>query len=141
MFVVLFAAIVLHALTADEKSFAGWFFTSSVMRFFGKYSYGLYVFHHFISYYFVHHRTEHWLATKVHSHLLAVFLQSAVGLGVSIAISMLSFHLFEKRFLSLKRHWEAAHQKPAPAPAPIEAAKEPAEKPAVVSAVASSRTR
>jgi peptidoglycan/LPS O-acetylase OafA/YrhL len=75
------------------------------MRFFGKYSYGLYVFHHFFSYWFVHHQTELVVARWVGSHTLAVVLQAAFGSVASVAVAFASFHLFEKRALRLKRLW------------------------------------
>ena len=65
----------------------------------GKYSYGLYVYHHFLSYYFITHGTEFALARAVGSHTLAVALQAAGGMAVSLAVAWLSYELFEKHFL------------------------------------------
>jgi peptidoglycan/LPS O-acetylase OafA/YrhL len=101
----LLAALLLGALTAGKDSAFGAVFRGSFLRFFGKYSYGLYVFHHFVSMYFVRHMTEFTLAQKVGSHSLAVFLQASGGLALSIAVSLASFHLFEKRALALKKYW------------------------------------
>ena len=103
LFVVLFGVTIVHALTASPTSLAGRFFTNGAMRFLGTYSYGLYVFHHFLSYWFVRHQTEFVVARWVGSHTLAVALQASVGVVVSVLVAMASYHLFEKRFLSLNR--------------------------------------
>ena len=73
------------------------------MRFFGKYSYGIYVFHGIIAYALGDYQTENIVAAWVGSHLGAVLLQAAVGVTLSIVVSVLSYEWFEKRFLRLKR--------------------------------------
>jgi peptidoglycan/LPS O-acetylase OafA/YrhL len=105
--VVLLAALMLTALIAPAASMTSRFFSGKPMRLLGKYSYGLYVFHHFISYYFVHRRTEFVVTRWLGSHTLAVLVQASFGVLLSLGISLLSYHLFEKRFLSLKRFWPA----------------------------------
>ena len=78
----------------------------------GKYSYGLYVYHHFLSYFFATHRTEFALAALVGSHTLAVVLQASAGIALSIAVAWLSYEGFEKRFLRWKRHWPSSMDRP-----------------------------
>ncbi len=117
LFVVLFGALLARAITAPAGSLLSRFFESRVMRFLGKYSYGLYVYHHFFSWYFVSHRTEDALAARVGSHALAVVLQATAGTAISTVIAVLSFHYFEERFLALKKLW------PSPADARSDAAK------------------
>ena len=105
LFVILFGALLIAAITAPAGSLLSRIFESKVMRFLGKYSYGLYVYHHFFSWYFVTHRTENVLAARVGSHALAVAIQATAGTAISIVIAVLSFHYFEERFLALKRLW------------------------------------
>ena len=107
LFLVLLATVMLRALTASPGTLTSRFFRSRAMIFLGKYSYGLYVFHHFISYYFFIHRTEFPLAKLLGSHTAAVGVQATVGIAASIAIAYLSYELYEKRFLSLKRLWSS----------------------------------
>jgi peptidoglycan/LPS O-acetylase OafA/YrhL len=76
------------------------------MVFLGAYSYGLYVYHHFISYYLATNRTEFELTRWLGSHGLAVALQATAGIAASLMIAYLSYELFEKRFLKLKRLFE-----------------------------------
>jgi peptidoglycan/LPS O-acetylase OafA/YrhL len=83
------------------------------MVFLGTYSYGLYVYHHFISYYLSSNRTELELAHWLGSHGAAVALQAVLGVSASLAVAYLSYELFEKRFLRLKRLFETAKE-PAP---------------------------
>jgi peptidoglycan/LPS O-acetylase OafA/YrhL len=82
------------------------------MRFLGKYSYGLYVFHHFFSYYFLTHDTEGALTERLGSHTLAVTVLALAGSAASIAVSMASFRFFEQPFLSLKRYFPSASGAP-----------------------------
>jgi peptidoglycan/LPS O-acetylase OafA/YrhL len=71
----------------------------------GKYSYGLYVYHHFLSYYLATRGTEFVLARIVGSHTVAVAIQAAAGIAVSSATAWLSYEYLEKPFLQLKRFW------------------------------------
>jgi peptidoglycan/LPS O-acetylase OafA/YrhL len=107
-FRLFFAALLLYALFAPAASAAGRFFRSRPMIALGKYSYGLYVYHHFLSYAFATHRTEFALAAVVGSHTLAVVVQAAGGIALSVAVAWASYEGFEKRFLRFKRRWPSA---------------------------------
>lgn len=106
LFQVLLACLLVWALIAPKLSATSRFFCSRQMIFLGKYSYGLYVYHHFISYYFGINRTELALAQRLGSHGLAVALQASVGILASLAVAYVSYELFEKKFLGLKRLFE-----------------------------------
>ncbi len=113
LILLLLACLLVWALIAPERSSTSRFFRSRAMVFLGTYSYGLYVYHHFISYYFATHRTDLELAGWLGSHLAAVALQAALGMSASIGLAYLSYELFEKRFLRMKRLFETPK---APAP-------------------------
>jgi peptidoglycan/LPS O-acetylase OafA/YrhL len=121
LILVLLACLLVWALIAPESSATSRFFCSRRMVFLGKYSYGLYVYHHFISYYLTINGTELMLAQRLGSHAAAVALQATVGVLASLAVAYLSYELFEKRFLGLKRWFETTPQ-PLAAVAPAEAA-------------------
>jgi peptidoglycan/LPS O-acetylase OafA/YrhL len=123
-FTFIFGGILAKALTAAQGAPLQKFFSSSTMRFFGKYSYGLYVFHALLSYWLMKGIALAALKQYVPNHIAAVLIQAVLALGVSIVISMLSFHLFEMRFLALKSKFEA--KEPARVPQP-ELKKAPAE--------------
>jgi peptidoglycan/LPS O-acetylase OafA/YrhL len=109
------SAVLLSALTAPVGSLASRFFRSAPLVALGKYSYGLYVYHHFFSYYATRHGTEFALAGVVGSHSLAVAMQAVAGIALSMAVAWLSYEFFEKRFLGLKRFWSSSRQRKAAA--------------------------
>lgn len=100
---VLLACLLVAALVASERSSLSRFFRSRWLVFLGTYSYGLYVYHHFISYYLTINHTERELTAWLGSHAAAIALQATLGVAVSVAIAYASYELFEKRFLGLKR--------------------------------------
>jgi peptidoglycan/LPS O-acetylase OafA/YrhL len=113
LILALLACLLVWALIAPKRSTTSRFFCSRSMVFLGTYSYGLYVYHHFISYYLTANRTDLELARWLGSHGAAVTLQALLGASASLALAYLSYELFEKRFLRLKRLFEKAKE-PAP---------------------------
>jgi peptidoglycan/LPS O-acetylase OafA/YrhL len=107
LFQFLLACLLVWALIAPKQSATSRFFCSRAMVFLGTYSYGLYVYHHFISYYLTTNRTELELTRWLGSHGAAVALQATLGASASLAVAYLSYELFEKRFLRLKRLFQA----------------------------------
>jgi peptidoglycan/LPS O-acetylase OafA/YrhL len=103
LILMLLACLLVWSLVAPKQSATSRFFRSRAMMFLGTYSYGLYVYHHFISYYLSSNRTELELARWLGCHGAAVALQATLGALVSLAIAYLSYELFESRFLRLKR--------------------------------------
>jgi peptidoglycan/LPS O-acetylase OafA/YrhL len=108
LLLILLACLLIWALVAPERSAISRFFRSRSMVFLGTYSYGLYVYHHFISYYLTINQTELELARWLGSHGAAVALQAALGASASLAVAYLSYELVEKRFLSLKHRFDMA---------------------------------
>jgi peptidoglycan/LPS O-acetylase OafA/YrhL len=121
LILVLLACLLVWAVIAPERSVISRFFRSRAMVFLGTYSYGLYVYHHFISYYLASNRTELELAHWLGSHTAAVALQASLGVSASLAVAYLSYELFEKRFLRLKRMFETAKESASRCPAPVAA--------------------
>jgi peptidoglycan/LPS O-acetylase OafA/YrhL len=123
LILMLLACLLVWALIAPERSATSRFFCSPPMAFLGTYSYGLYVYHHFISYYLTTNRTDLELARWLGSHGAAVALQATLGASASLALAYLSYELFEKRFLRLKRLFERARQPAPERPAAVGAAR------------------
>ena len=113
LFQILLACLLVWALIAPKQSTSARFFRSRSMVFLGTYSYGLYVYHHFISWYLTSNQTELELGRWLGSHGAAVALQATLGAAASLAVAYLSYELVEKRFLGLKRLFETAKE-PAP---------------------------
>jgi peptidoglycan/LPS O-acetylase OafA/YrhL len=105
---MLLACLLVWVLISPEQSATSRFFRSRLMVFLGTYSYGLYVYHHFISYYLSANHTDLEVTRWFGSHLAAMALQAALGVLASLAVAYLSYELFEKRFLRLKRLFETA---------------------------------
>jgi peptidoglycan/LPS O-acetylase OafA/YrhL len=97
---VMFAALV--AVSLNPVSWASGFFSSSILRFFGRYSYGLYVYHYSIDGFLVP-ILRPWLAVHLGSKAVAVIGTAAVSTCISILVAVLSYHLFEVYFLKLKK--------------------------------------
>jgi peptidoglycan/LPS O-acetylase OafA/YrhL len=89
---------------------------SPFLRFFGRYSYGLYVFHSILPIFGLESVLGS-IRSHVHPSVLANLIDALLELGITIAISMASYHLFEMPFLKLKRYFQ-----PEPAPLPVAAA-------------------
>ncbi len=105
LFVALLAAVVLLAAGDPRRSIVPRFFLSPPMLALGKYSYGLYAFHHFFSYYFEKSGVEAALTARLGTHLGAVLLLFVAGVAGSIALSVASYHALERPFLELKRYF------------------------------------
>ncbi|MGO9831404.1 MAG: acyltransferase family protein, partial [Myxococcaceae bacterium] len=113
LLVVLLACLLVWALTAPPRALVARVFTSSVLVFLGTYSYGLYVYHHFFSYYFSTRRTEFVVASRLGiSHTAAVLLQASVGMAASVLLAYASYQLYEKRFLALKERFSPGRSTP-----------------------------
>jgi peptidoglycan/LPS O-acetylase OafA/YrhL len=110
LILMLLACLLVWALIAPERSATSRFFCSRPMVFLGTYSYGLYVYHHFISYYLSSNRTDLKLTLWIGSHTTAVALQATLGASASLAVAYLSYELFEKRFLRWKRLFAGAKE-------------------------------
>lgn len=100
-----FAALILVALKPPSNVIAR-IFQGRVLGFFGKYSYGLYVYHALLSWYLYEAAVDEKLDALLGNHTLAMVARVVIGVGVSILISMLSYNLFERRFLALKRYFD-----------------------------------
>jgi len=122
LILMLLACLLMWALVASEQSVASRFFRSRFMVFLGTYSYGLYVYHHFISYYLMTNHTELELARWLGLQGAAAALQATLGASASLGVAYLSYELFEKRFLQLKPLFEASKEPRPDRPAAVGAA-------------------
>jgi len=119
LYALFFGALTLVSLgrsTRPDAALAARIFRSGLLRFFGKYSYGLYVYHGLFTWYLVEVRANERLDRLFgYHHSLTILARAALGVGVSVVVAVLSYELMEKRFLGLKRYFTA---EPPRAPAP-----------------------
>jgi peptidoglycan/LPS O-acetylase OafA/YrhL len=113
LFALFFGAVTLLSLRPSSELIPR-ALRSRALRFFGKYSYGIYVYHGLLTWYFAESAVEARLDALLGNHWLTIAAKAAIGVSLSIMVAVLSYELFEKRFLSLKRFFEA-RQAPAPA--------------------------
>lgn len=79
-------------------------FENKTLRFFGKYSYGLYVLHFIFLQYFL--RTfKGWGRHFTSSTIGAGVFAGILSFGVAVVMAYASYNLYEKQFLRLKRHF------------------------------------
>jgi peptidoglycan/LPS O-acetylase OafA/YrhL len=114
MWTVLFGALIVAAVGLPATHPLSRFLRSRPMVGLGKYSYGLYVFHHFVSSAFVKYGVEAKIASRVGSHTLAGIAVVALGFAASLGMALVSFRFYETRFLEMKRAWAPRQAVPAP---------------------------
>jgi peptidoglycan/LPS O-acetylase OafA/YrhL len=81
----------------------------SVLRFFGRYSYGLYIWHDLPSPVCV--SWQAWFVGNIHPPVLAQAAYTLAMLTLFTAVAMLSYHLLERRFLMLKSRFQYSKSK------------------------------
>jgi peptidoglycan/LPS O-acetylase OafA/YrhL len=110
-----FGALLIASVVAPRAGVAGRLLRSRAMRFLGRYSYGLYVFHGVIAFALQERRSLDVLTAKIGSSLAALIGQAVVGAGLSLLVAVASYELFEKHFLRLKdRLAPAGRSRPQP---------------------------
>jgi peptidoglycan/LPS O-acetylase OafA/YrhL len=119
---VAFGGLLISVLTAAPRSLLSRVFTSGLLRTFGKYSYGLYLIHLPLRAVIrdrlfgpSNRAPRFFFPVLFGSELPGQLLFYALAGAASLAAAWLSFHLFEKQFLKLKRFF------PTGAPSPREA--------------------
>ncbi|MBV8229532.1 MAG: acyltransferase [Planctomycetaceae bacterium] len=98
----LFATLLLFALTAAPDGPEARFWNGRLLRFFGKYSYGLYVFHYPLIPLFERLFPAGLLAERTGWVWIGKLLFIALAMGTSLGVALLSWNLYEKHFLKLK---------------------------------------
>jgi len=90
------------AMTLESDSYATAFFSSRFLRFLGKYSYGIYIFHYSIGG-ILDTRLRRFFNLEFHSKALSIGLTALIVFSLSILVALISYHLYEIQFLKLKR--------------------------------------
>jgi peptidoglycan/LPS O-acetylase OafA/YrhL len=104
---VFFGAVLVLTLGSSPSSRFPRFFNNRVLQFFGRYSYGLYVWHFLLAPTFGHYFSVNILIDRVFGHYWpARICYVFFCFTASIAVAWVSWHLFEKHFLRLKRFFE-----------------------------------
>jgi len=99
------AALLLLALTPGTWS--NRILSTPMLRFYGRYSYGLYLIHFTVANYCIN-VLEPAITQQVHAVWLAQLIVFAIVFGGSTVTAVLSFHLIEQPFLKMKRRFDFA---------------------------------
>jgi len=106
---------------ARKSGVAYGIFSNAGLRWLGRYSYGIYVFHGILCLIGPAYVPEKWMhPTKTLPYLAVAYGYIAIMATISLALAYASFHLMEKRFLAMKR-WFAPDGGGAAAVAPVAA--------------------
>jgi len=106
---LLFASLV--ALALESTSLVSRIFSASWLRFFGRYSYGLYILQSVLPAFYAA-RMAGWIAHLTPNLTLRSGLMALGEFLVSLLAAMLSYHLLEQPFLRLKRFFPNFEKKP-----------------------------
>jgi len=79
-------------------------FNLGMLRWFGKYSYGLYMWHPFIFILLLH--TNPARTIRGDSGAVGAIVSVGLALGATFAVTLLSWHCWEKQFLKLKQYFK-----------------------------------
>jgi peptidoglycan/LPS O-acetylase OafA/YrhL len=100
---IFFGGCLTMAVGLREESVTHRMLESSFLRFFGKYSYCLYICHVPLIIVFAKAGLEtNHLTHVLHNKFLAVVAVNGIAFAASIVIALLSWNLFEKQWLKLK---------------------------------------
>lgn len=110
---IIFACTIAIAVWGPRTNPLSRLFNARFLRWLGTYAYGLYVFHHPIRIFLQRILPFEKLGVLVHSYRLGLILHGSLAGSLSLIVALLSYHLFEKRLLRLKRFFEASDPKPA----------------------------
>jgi peptidoglycan/LPS O-acetylase OafA/YrhL len=98
-----FAALIAWCLW--PSSMPRTFFENRALRFFGKYSYGLYVLH-YVALPFLHRVFRGWIGHFTANRVIGLTVSAAMAFFLSVVAAYLSYNLYEKQFLRLKRYFD-----------------------------------
>jgi peptidoglycan/LPS O-acetylase OafA/YrhL len=123
-FAFLYGSILVLAVAGGNNSIAPKIFSNSILRWFGKYSYALYLFHYPICMTLkVAGFTPERFPAIGGSLLIGQCIFYVVVTGLSIVAALASWHLFEKHFLRLRDR--VPTRAPAPIPVPTVGSPQP----------------
>jgi peptidoglycan/LPS O-acetylase OafA/YrhL len=95
-----FAVLVLIPL-ANDNAIVSKFFKLNMLKVFGKYSYGIYLYHMPV-YYLVHALNNKYGIDL--SSLTQVLLFNVFSVGLIFVVSFISYEFYEKRFINMAKH-------------------------------------
>lgn len=102
LYPLVFGGVLIQAVRTDPSAWIGKLWNAPFLRFFGKYSYGIYVFQNLMIPLGSLAFTVNDLVSLTGSVFLGKMLYLGIMTGLTVAVALASWHLFEKHFLRLK---------------------------------------
>jgi peptidoglycan/LPS O-acetylase OafA/YrhL len=102
---LLFAGILLLSVDPSQDNVLSWFLRCPILTLFGFYSYAVYVFHYPLVHVFNRWFSVNLLSRDLHSRLLGLGVHVLCSVLVSLFIAVLSWNLYERHFLKLKKYF------------------------------------
>jgi peptidoglycan/LPS O-acetylase OafA/YrhL len=99
---ITFGSLIVEAVTPTSRIAS--IFRAPVLRFFGKYSYAMYLLHETLTYEVFPRVPARWVMP---GEMGAQLTRLVVSMAATIALAWLSWHLLEKHFLALRRAFAA----------------------------------
>ncbi|MGD0389021.1 MAG: acyltransferase [Tepidisphaeraceae bacterium] len=103
----LFAGLILWTLARSGPNRLSWAFEARWLTFLGKYSYGLYVFHYLLMPQYQHIFSLIDPRASGELGIVQTLAFEALAMACSVAIAILSYHLYEAQFLKIKRYFSS----------------------------------
>jgi peptidoglycan/LPS O-acetylase OafA/YrhL len=113
--IIAIASTSLIAMALRPNSITAKAMRASTLRFLGKYSYGIYVYHQLV-FIFVAWLFRNWLKYHIHSKSLYHLILMVIVVSITIPLAVLSFKFYEQPFLKLKRYFNYPAIKKQPQP-------------------------
>lgn len=102
--IVAIASTSLIAMALRQNSLVAKFMRAATLRFLGKYSYGIYVYHQMVAV-LISWLLRDSLGSHIHNKALYHLTSMGCILVITIPLAQLSYHLYEQPFLKLKRYF------------------------------------
>jgi peptidoglycan/LPS O-acetylase OafA/YrhL len=100
-----FGGILLLSLNPSKGNIVSWLLSCPLLVVFGFYSYAIYVFHYPLVHLFDRWFPVHRFSLELRSKILGVEVHVLCAMVASLFIAVLSWHLYEKHFLKLKKYF------------------------------------
>ncbi len=100
--VLIFGSALVAVAVNGTGRLSGPFFSSAILRWFGKYSYGIYVYHHALKPVWIYFLWEKSIVPWVGAGMSGTLLYTAVATALSLMLAWLSWRFFEAPLLSYK---------------------------------------
>lgn len=107
LFAAFFVCVLVKAVCTPTDSVAGAFWNSRWLRFFGKYSYAMYVYQYPLIPMLAPILSIEIVANRIGSVAAARVLYIVLMTAITAGCAVVSWHLAEKRFLALKKYFDA----------------------------------